>query len=279
MRIVLLLSWVTFLLSRTCQAGVVLNFGSPVPGTVADRHGDGTGFTSRLPRTGGALSANDTNLDLSSVPGSLLITSTMTDINHHGVNLGIAEAPTLLVTGLGSNDISVSMLVRGMSVQQGSDQLGIIVGTSATDETVRANLHEGGAYVLSENWAGSGFDDSNTFVANAFNAGDDILLTLSRINGFWGVSWDNLTDSDPGHDGSIAAKPLPWLDASPDLYVGIYAANAGNFVPKTYRVDEFRVDVGNGAVPEASSLIAWSLTIVTVALVYGCRCAAKPRVD
>src|SRR5436190_23698079 len=107
--------------TRDCPSSVVatvtetlLPFSSPQPGTILDTNGNGTGFTTRLPGTGGSLPTNDPYLQLAS--GSLLITSTLTDLNYGGVDLGIAEAPGLLLPGVGQNDLTISTLVRGIHV-------------------------------------------------------------------------------------------------------------------------------------------------------------------
>ncbi len=71
---------VTSLLSAAVLVGVLssqsfattLDFDVPVPGTINDANGLGTGFTHRLPGTGAALPANDPNMELLTAPGRLL---------------------------------------------------------------------------------------------------------------------------------------------------------------------------------------------------------------
>lgn len=70
---------------------VSLTFDASVPGTIQDHTCSGTGFTYRLPGTGGSRPACDPLLDLSANAGRLTVTSTHFDINSGGVSLDIAQ--------------------------------------------------------------------------------------------------------------------------------------------------------------------------------------------
>jgi PEP-CTERM motif len=243
---------------------VTLDFDGDVPGTITDKHGVGSGFTHRLPGSGGALPSNDPNMDLLSTPGHFTLSSTRADING-GANLGQLEAPALLLSGIGAQDFSVSALFRDVRVPNGSDQLMLFVGTSTTN-VVRAGFHELDVYAIVEN-TGSG--DQRPYLSdfNAFNPGDDVLMTFARRNLQWQLSWQNLTNS--GANGASSIVSLPWLDAESDLYVGVLAANAGTGTPFLGKLDYFKVQ----GVPEPSSVVLFGLAFT------GLICLSRKRLS
>lgn len=220
-----------------------LIFDSSAPETIADRNGLGTGFTDRLPGTGFDIPANDPNLDLSSNPGLLLLTSTYADINQNyfpgptANNLGQLDAPGFYVPNVSTQDLYVSALFRDVQVPNGSDQLCLYVGMSASN-VVRAGFHNGNVYLITEN-QGSG--DQSPFVSDfdAFAPGDAVRLTFARNGGEWTLSWEDLTN--PSASGSSPGVSIPWLDAEPNLYVGVLAADAGTTIPFTAHIDTFSV--------------------------------------
>ena len=172
------------LFADVALATIYLDFDGGHPGTIKDTNGLGTGFTTRLPGTGGALPANDPNMDLLSVPGKLLLTSTHADINH-GNNLPILEAPAVFVAGVGSSDLAVKATFENVSVPNGNDQLMVFAGVNE-NLVIRAGIHELNVYIVSRN---SGTGDVNTFTAfNSFATGDDIEITLSRQSNLWRLS-------------------------------------------------------------------------------------------
>jgi hypothetical protein len=251
-------------LSERSLADIVLNFDSPVPGTVADKTGFGTGFMDRLPGTGGSLPFNDPNLDLTAIPGHLVLTSTRADFNFQR-NLDFLEAPAVFVPGIGTNEFEVSALLRDVTVPNGSDQLFVFAG-AASDKTVRAGFHETNVYFLIENHPGTGATDNHLFVtgASAFATGDDVILSLARSSGLWSLSWDNL--SNPTASSATPGFSIPWLDAEPDLYFGIHAANAGSFTPFNAVIDSFSVNVAaTNVVPEPSSFLLWTIGMIPLA--------------
>ncbi|MBX7072872.1 MAG: hypothetical protein K1X71_06955 [Pirellulales bacterium] len=225
---------------------LVLDFGAPVPGTILDAAGNGTGFTHRLPRTGADIPTNDPYLDVTTTPGLLRTTSTASNLNFH-VNLGIAVTPALYVTGVGAQDFAVSMMVRDIQVPNASDQLSIVAGAPNND-TLRVSLHNGETYFFSRNWSGTSYHDDNTFATGhgAFAPGDDVLLSLTRRGGLWQMAWENITN--PAANGQSPAVPLPWLDATPDYYFGISHANAASQTQMQNQLDYFLVNVGSADV-------------------------------
>ncbi len=225
---VLLALTATAALAAQSASSATLTFDSARPNTITDTVGLGTGFTHRLPGTGDSLPLHDPNMTL--VPGSSLLTleSTRADINHR-VNLGGLEAPGFFLPGVASQDVSISALFRDVRVPNGSDQLMLYFGTSATN-VLRAGVHQQYVYGCITNagtvdgWVWSSPLDS-------FTAGDDIMITLSRTGGLWQLTWQNTTTSTSGSSPTFS---VPWLDASPDLYAGVIASSPtyGTFTAK-----------------------------------------------
>ena len=212
-----------------------LGFGHSIVGTIQDKNGIGTGFTHRLPGTGSALAEEDSNIDIDLMTGQMLLTSTRSDIQHD-LNLPTLENPALLLEDIGTDDFTVTVVVRDAHVPNLSDQFGIIVGSSVT-ETVRAGIHDSDVFWFSRNTGGS---DNNWFSgANSFLPGDDLRIELSRTNQKWKMRWTNLTD--PARNGSSSEFDIPWLDDENDLYVGLHVANARSDHSFVTRIDEFHV--------------------------------------
>jgi hypothetical protein len=244
--------------ATSASADITLTFDTPVPGTIADKNGLGTGFTVRLPGTGAALPAQDPNMDLLSSPGHLLLTSTQADINQTGhSNLPQLEAPGLFLQNAGGKDLILSTRVLGISVPVSSDQVLLYAGDSATS-VVRSGFHAGNRYYVIAN-QGSG--DSILFDSGtgAFTTGDDVVLSFGRTNGLWSLSWQDTTN--PHRSGSSPGMNIPFLTAKNDLYVGLIASNPST-AAFTNSFDYFSA-TGPAAstVPEPSSFL---LTVVGV---------------
>ncbi len=167
-------------------SSLTLNFSSPIPGTVADQNGNGTGLTDRLPGTGGALPSNDPNLALNTSQGVLQITSTNSDLNGQ-LNMASGEYLGTRLADLGftgSQNFSVSATFLNVQYSQDYDQFGLYVG-NASDQNFRAGFVfaslAGGRSMFST--PNSGVDFNTVFGSNAPALGDDIVLTLSRTGG------------------------------------------------------------------------------------------------
>ena len=126
-------------------------------------------------------------------------------------------------------------------------------------------MHELNVYLVNENH--SGWTRQFLSEYDAFAPGDDILLTFGRTEGLWTLSWDNQTN--PAASGASPGISLPWLDEEEDLYVGVFAANAGTVggttdvvVSFTSEIDYFSVDV----VPEPSSIVLLSIGALSMML-------------
>lgn len=241
-----------------------LDFDLPVPGTIQDTNGLGTGFTHRLPGTGSLIPVNDPNMDLLGSPGRLRLTSADSDINGSR-NLGILEAVGFLMPGIGTADFALQAKFDGVNVVNASDQLFLFAGISAT-QVVRAGFHDGNVYHITSNQAGA---DSIDFATGpgAFISDDDVVLTLARTAGLWTIAWDNL--SHPEMSGVSTPEVYPWLDASPYLYLGVHAANARNRISFTSEIDW--IDVRVSPIPEPSSCLLGASSIAALAIAGGIR--------
>lgn len=243
------------LLTVSVAAGQTLTFDSPVPGTILDKNGLGTGFLVRMPGTGSAFSGGDPNLDLLSNPGHLTITSTQAQFNYNGVNLPQLEAFGFFLPAIGTGDFKISALFRDIHLSGYSDQLMLYAGSSSS-EIVRAGLHMD-TIGMTGSIVGNngGLDDPvRMFMSQGGVAtdGDDVQLTFGRSNGEWSLQWQNLTQ--PSGSGSSPSFSLPWLDSSTDLYVGIHYGNPGNANPKTTQVEWLSVT------PEPATLMLLALS-------------------
>jgi hypothetical protein len=243
---------------------VALHFNSPIASTLADVNGQGTGFTHRLPGTGSEIAASDPNLDLSTSPGKLRLTSTLSHFNQLQQvprrNLASLDAPGVLVPSLGLQDISMTAVFEDVALAGPSDELSLYAGLDQ-NTILRAGFASGNAYQLTIN-TGGGDETLLSSPLSAFAAGDDVTLTLSRIAGVWSLQWNNLTTSTTGSLSSA----LPWLASTPDLYVGVHASHAPFATPFVSIIDQFSVLVGPElgpatAVPEPST---WALVAVTL---------------
>jgi hypothetical protein len=239
-------SWLVLSIAGTLSASTMtLDFNAPVPGTLNDANGSGTGFTTRLPGTGSAIPTNDPNMNLASSPGRLLLTTTHAAFpNPTALNPSNLEAPAIFVPGVGTGDIFVTATFDNVHVPDGSDQLMVYAGIDINN-TFRAGIHEQNVFMETVNQG----SDLNTFSGlGAFSSGDNLEITLSRQSGQWAESWNNLTTST---SGSLPSVALPWLDAASGLYFGIDAANAGTTTSFLATIDNFSITV----VPEPAALV------------------------
>jgi hypothetical protein len=246
------------LASTACADVIVLDFNAPVPGTLADTNGLGTGFTHRLPGSGGAIPANDPNLLLDTANGRLIVNSTRSDFNTTGFgrNLAGMEAPTIGLPGIGAGNLSIEAIFFDLQVDQLSDQIGVLAGSSV-DNVVRGGTHEAftrPAYQAISTYSLNGGDIGPFFgILDLFAPGDDMLVRLSRINGQWQFFWQNLTQPNLTYASPFFTLPL--LDAETDLYVGIYNHDARNTTPQQAFLGQFTVRTGTDAtVPEPATL-------------------------
>jgi hypothetical protein len=218
-----------------------IQFDSCVPNTIQDVNGCGTGFTNRLPNTGGSIPSNDPNLNLSINPGRLTITSTHSDI-HQGINLNISENLGIKLEGIGTKDFRTSALFRNVHVSEQSDQLMVYIAAD-NQHVFRAGLHyepsrtPSREYILVQNQ--NGFDFGAQY-GSTFTDGDDVRVTITRSNvSTYTVAYENLTNPT---NSFLDTVTFHGLDSASDLYIGVlYHNNAGKILnnPKVSQIDEF----------------------------------------
>jgi hypothetical protein len=252
-----LLSALSLAVVFSAQAAVVLSFDSAVPGTIQEVNGLGIGFTHRLLGSGASIPANDPNMSLTSHPGRLAMFSSSSDLQD-GRNLGGLQAPGVLLPNVKGNAITISALFRNVNVPNSSDHLMVYAGASS-GKVLKAGVHEQNVYLFSQ-FQGAG--DQNTALSgvNAFNAGEDIRLTLTKTNGLWTLSWQNLTR--PSASGSGPGIAVPWLDDETDLYVGVMALNPGSGISFLAEIDSFSaVDYPAMSIEVASVAVKWQTRV------------------
>ncbi|HEY7097982.1 MAG TPA: hypothetical protein VH437_14745 [Terriglobales bacterium] len=222
---------------------LALDFSSAVPGTIQDISGNGTGLTDRLPGTGSGLLTDDTNLALDTTDGLLTILSTNSDLNGQrdldtGEYLGTSLA-SLGFTGHGNFRVKARFV--NIQYAEDFDQFGLYVGADSS-HVFRCGWGHifGPATLMTIN--NGGFDSGGGYGSQFVPAvGDTIVLTLFRQGANFGVTIHNLTH--PGRSGVLTIPQPSFLNHYTNLYVGVFAANAGNGNVKTMTVDQYLVKV------------------------------------
>jgi hypothetical protein len=239
---------------------VDLPFDAAGPGGVNDINGLGTGFTHWLPGTGGSIPRDDLNLNLLLSPAYLAFTSQRASTSHtngFGRNLSVLDAPGVLLTDMIGKDFRITAKFDDVTLPDLSDELLFYVGRDA-DLVLEAGMHDytgvdptgaTGQFAVLGNTGAGDFTFPQTDHVKLFETGDDIIVSLSRIGGQWSLKWEDLTN--PIDSGSYSGISVPWLDAEPNLYVGLMHMDARNFTPQTAKIDYFRVEVSG--VPEPTS--------------------------
>jgi hypothetical protein len=224
---------------------VQLTFDAPVPGTIADKFGNGTGFTHRLPGTGSSIPANDPLLSLQARPGYLQIMSSTGNLGGigGGVDLQFADTIGLLLNDVAGSDATITARFDDVSVP--SHQFAIYIGTRS-DRSIRAGFHGPNQIYLAAN-EGATPDFGWSSGPNAFAAGDDLIVSLRRRSGLWSVNWNNLTNPAASGDSTTSgngpgAVPFPELNAEVDLYTGIVHSAT---TTQTGYVDYFETAIGS----------------------------------
>lgn len=222
--------------SRTVLRRLDLDFSTPATGGLQDAAGQFTGLTARLPGTGGALPALDPNLWLDPARGVLELRSTQADFNGRA-GLTANSSPGVALAGLGftgTEDFSVTAVLRTMPALEFIDQVGLYVGASS-DAVTRAGTIVFGAPERYSTHSLNGSDQDGHFFGFGFDGSDGMTVTLAREAGVWryfvdGVEWNPLT-------------PTAFLDGRADLVAGLFAITPLNGNAKTVEIDSLSVIV------------------------------------
>jgi hypothetical protein len=221
-----------------------------VTGGLKDTNGTGVGFPTRLPGTGAALLANDTNLFLNVANSTLDITTTSSDYNGGngmGVNenLGVSLA-TLGFTG--SEDLNVTALFpQPFPLTTNFDQFGIIIGIDTNSTTRTGSITFANKERYSENTRSTGgapFNTGGQYFGFAFDSTIPMSVLITRTAGVWHhyidtVNWDVFT------------QPT-WINAGTNLTAGVFAEDVANGIHKTVSVSSFKARVFKGIKLNAS---------------------------
>jgi hypothetical protein len=222
---------------------LALDFRKPVPGSLRDVNGLGTGLTHRLPGTGRRLLADDANLRLDTELGQLELTTTNTDINRQ-VGLDVGEYLGLRLSDLGftgAEDFAVTVTLPNIPALKTVGQFGLYAG-ARSDRNIRGGLIsrvEPGQYTLFLVNNNGGRDADSHFLG-LLSTGDDLRVTLKRTAGKFALVVENLTT---GSSSTLAIRHPDFLDGERDLYVGLFGANTRSEVRKTLVIKDLQVTV------------------------------------
>lgn len=218
-----------------------LDFRAPMPGTLLDRDGRGTGLPVRLPGTGADLPDRDPNLRLNPDRG-LELTTTNSDINRQ-VGLGTGEYFGLRLADLGftgREDFEVAADFTDIPALRRVGQFGVYVGTRS-DRNIRGGLisKDGGEYRQNLVNNDGGNDTDSVFVGLS-STGDDTRVILKRTAGKYALTVENRTR---GSTVTLTTRHPAFLDAEPALQVGVFGANTQSNESKTLAVRRLTLTV------------------------------------
>ena len=220
-------------------------------GGILDRGGLGTGLTDRLPGTGYALKARDSNLLVNLDKQQLELLTTDSDLNtqyklFRGEYLGVRLSRFGFT---GGEDFEVRTKIIDIPALEFVGQFGLYAGTRS-DKSIRGGLlsqkrNEDAQYTqfLVNNCVrreGESGTDFNIGKVGLLATGVDLQLTLKRFAGKYSLSVDNLTD---GTSSTLTIPHPEFLDGEKDLHVGLFGANTQSIVRRTLIFTEFEVTV------------------------------------
>ena len=243
-----------------CPAGsLVLEFDQP-GGSILDANGVPVGFSARLPGTSSPL--QDSALLLNDSASRLQMATTVGDPNG-GAGVGNLSMPGVQLSTLGytgKEDFSATVIFDPFFGLEPIDQVGLYVGNDIGNMT-RAGMIQFDQPEYYSVHTTNNVDNNGRFFGAGIVTTDGMEVTIQRIAGDWqyfidGLEWQP-NSINSGHGFPVDPNGLngsPNLDASADLYVGIYALTVFNSNTKFFDVDRFSVTV----VPEPS----WNVFIL-----------------
>jgi len=228
--------------ARLVPRTLTLDFRQPVPGTLRDKSGRGTGLTDRLPGTGRLLESDDGNLLLNPQGGRLELTTTNSDINvqfelDRGEYLGVKLSDLGFA---GPEDFEVTATFASIPTMEPLGQFGLYAGISS-DRNIRGGLIAGGPgdctqFVVNNH----GGRDSDLQYVGVTPYHTDVTLTLRRSDGRYTLTANNHTN---GATIALTTNHPAFLDDADDLYVGLFGANVQSNTPCTLLIKHFEVTV------------------------------------
>ncbi|HEY4232130.1 MAG TPA: hypothetical protein VGM76_01770 [Lacipirellulaceae bacterium] len=238
-------------------ASLTLNFNS-ASGTVLDKDGQGTGFTTRLSGTGANIPANDPRMDLDTAAGVIHIDPPNVDYNGQ-VSMGDAENPGINLSSLGftgTQDFSATAVYTNIpdntQVSQ-PDQLGMYVGTSSTAQMRGGFINFDTFLDPGETRSNEGFGVNNNGTTDinprffGSDVGTTMTIQLGRTGGVWRLLVNGV-DRLPNvvNNGSGAPAPPIWLNGQSNVVVGPFALDLGGDDTGIFDLDSFSVVVAAG---------------------------------
>ncbi len=212
-------------------------------GTLTDKNGRGIGLTHRLPGTGTDLPGNDPNLELDPERGRLLLTTTNSDINRQ-VNMPTGEYLGVRLSELGftgSEDFAIMVEMPKIPALESIGQFGLYAG-ARSDSNIRGGLigrKELGQYTIFMVNNRQGQDQDSHWLG-LHHTGDDMRMTLRRVDGKYSLTVENLTT---GNSSTLTVRHPEFLDREKDLYVGLFGANTRSEVRRTLIIKELAVTI------------------------------------
>jgi hypothetical protein len=220
-----------------------LDFTRPIPDTLEDALGRGTGLTHRLPGTGFEIPLRDPNVQLDVDAGTLKLTTTRSDINTQD-RMATGEYLGFRLSELGFSgreDFEISATIPQIPALEVVGQFGLYVGGSSA-----ANIRGGlisqpqpdryGLFLVNNR----GGTDSDLNEVGLMATGDDLRLTLRRIGGRYSLIVKNLTARS---SNTLTIAHPAFLDPERDLYAGVFGANTQSNLSRTLTIKEVKVTV------------------------------------